>query len=89
MSSMALQKAEEDLHVAIAHWDEDENWKIKSANALRTSSRDFNRYRKSQCDFNASLAAGGNGAGDMRLECIIELNKQRLDMLHAQRAALR
>jgi hypothetical protein len=88
-SSVALQDAEEELAKAITHWDEDPYWKSKSANALRTSNQDFYRYRESYCDFSASLAAGGNGAGDMRLECIMELNRQRLDMLRAQEEAFR
>lgn len=76
-SLIELKKAVEDLAAAIQRWDQESEWKQKSAAAMYVSSRSFQRYRKSQCDFEASLAAGGNGAGDMRLECTIELNRER------------
>jgi uncharacterized protein YecT (DUF1311 family) len=80
-SSDKLKKSEEDLAAAIEGWGQESFWKKKSAAALKESSRSFYQHRKSQCDFKASLAAGGNGAGDMRLECTIEMNRERMARL--------
>jgi uncharacterized protein YecT (DUF1311 family) len=80
-SSLELINVERAANARIEKWDEEANWRLASAEALKQSSRQFLKYRKSQCDLVASLAAGGNGAGDMRLNCIVRLNAQRVDEL--------
>jgi hypothetical protein len=44
----------------------------------------FARYRQAQCEYEASAAAGGNGAGDMRLSCQVALNEAYLKSFQAQ-----
>lgn len=81
LSSQDLKKEEADLAAVIERWDEEKSWRQAITKALQQSSREFEIYRRYQCDFIATVAAGGNGAGDMRLECIIGLNQQRLKEL--------
>lgn len=38
----------------------------------------YRRYREAQCGMWASRAAGGNGAGDMRQSCRVELDCERV-----------
>lgn len=46
--------------------------------AFEAAASQFLRYRQSQCEFQTSLAAGGNGAVDRRLLCEIDLNNRRI-----------
>lgn len=39
------------------------------------SVQQFSRYRTTQCEFEASVTAGGNSAGDLRLQCEVRLNR--------------
>lgn len=67
--------AEAQLRQRIADSDDESEYKQTSLSLLQTSASEFRRYRSSQCDFEASTAAGGNGAGDIRLECQVELDR--------------
>lgn len=67
----------------IDHWDEDASFRAKSKKALVNSNAAFRKYRTSQCGLMHSLAAGGNGATDMQLECSIELTNQRISQLES------
>jgi uncharacterized protein YecT (DUF1311 family) len=62
----------------INDWDEEESYKQESRNLLRESGARFKAFKTSQCELEASSAAGGNGTGDLRLDCQI-----RLDRLYA------
>jgi hypothetical protein len=46
--------------------DGESEYKQTSLSLLQTSASAYRRYRSSQCDFEASTAAGGNGAEDLR-----------------------
>lgn len=72
-----LHLAEESLKIFLASWDQEQQYKSDAANWLVKSSSLFDQYRQSQCELQASLAAGANGASDRRLLCIIELNEKR------------
>lgn len=52
--------------------------------ALDASQRAFEQYRERTCAWIAAAAAGGSGAGDMALDCMIRLTQQRTAELDAQ-----
>lgn len=56
--------------------DEELEYRQRTQARLQQSFGLFQRFRESHCEFESSLAAGGNGAGDMRLQCEAELNSR-------------
>ena len=78
-----LARVEVESLERIDHWDEDANYRARSNKALVNSTAAFRKYRISQCGLMHSLAAGGNGATDMQLECSIELTNQRISQLES------
>jgi len=76
-----LVKAEVRTAAQIAAWDEEPEYRNKSRKALSAANLAFRKYRASQCEYAWSLAAGGNGATDMRLSCAIELTESRIKQL--------
>lgn len=83
-----LVQAEESTSAKIAMWNEDSEYRFKSRKALLASNFAFRKYRASQCEYAWSLAAGGNGATDMRLSCAIELTESRIKQLEASSTGL-
>lgn len=83
-SNARVHSAEESLRKRIKSWDEDANCVETTLALFDESTRRFSRHRQSQCEFEASIAAGGNGAGDMRLSCQIGLDETYLRWLHEQ-----
>jgi uncharacterized protein YecT (DUF1311 family) len=75
-SSVELEQALALLARRIDSWDEELEYRQRARAHLQLSFGRFQRFRDSQCELEASLAAGGNGAGDMRLHCEADLNKQ-------------
>ena len=65
-------------------WSGEAVWRHYSLAAFNKATKQFRSYRKAQCDFEATAAAGGNGAGDMQLECQVELDKPYLELLHKE-----
>jgi hypothetical protein len=88
-TARSVQDAESSALAALDRWNEEPNYKSNSAAALRESSKAFAQMRSVQCGYLASLAAGGNGAGDRRLLCEIALNERRVADLRASIASLR
>lgn len=85
-SAMRLvAKAEDQVRSAIRNWEEDENWVDQSLELFEKSVIAFRAYQAAVCEVDASSAAGGNGAGDMRLSCEENLAKERIQLLAAQR----
>ena len=76
-----LAQAERAVIAKIAVWDEDLEYRLESKKALAASNSAFRKYRTNQCEYAWSLAAGGNGATDMRLSCAIELTESRIKLL--------
>ena len=68
--------------------DEEESYKNQSIELLRISGEAFRKYRTAQCEYEASTAAGGNGAGDLRLRCQIELDKAYIERLKERHGLL-
>ncbi len=87
-SALAVQQAESSLRAAFLKWDQEPQYRARSIAALNDSSAKFRQYRESQCEFQAAVAAGGNGAGDRRLLCNIGLNLRRTAELQAIQASL-
>jgi len=88
-SSASLQLTEKSFNIFLGSWDQEQQYKSEVANWLASSSSLFQQYRQSQCELQASLAAGGNGASDRRLLCVIELNEKRSLELHNTMDSLR
>jgi uncharacterized protein YecT (DUF1311 family) len=76
-----LQDTEKRAVGSLLTWKEDETYKSSSIKAFLESIVAFRKYQTEQCDFTWSLAAGENGAGDMRLSCEIELSEQRIKQI--------
>jgi uncharacterized protein YecT (DUF1311 family) len=83
-----LIKAENKLISLLHSWDQDQNWRDMAIERFKLAATAFRRYQKQQCDFEGSRAAGGNGAGDMRLACIYRLAKERTKLLLKQQKSL-
>ena len=83
-SDRALTAAEDTIRQRITKWDEQPDYKSASRGAFDSAAAAFRTYRSRQCDFAATTAAGGNGAGDLRLACEIDLNQLRVQRLKEQ-----
>ena len=68
----------------ILAWEEDPLCKERALDLFEAAAKQFEIYRKKQCEFEASAAAGGNGAGDMQLDCQARLGAAYLKALKAQ-----
>jgi len=82
--SRQVQEAQQLIRARISAWDEEPEHKVRSLALFNQSVRQFRTYQADQCEFEASVAAGGNGAGDMRLECQIGLYSHYLKSLQEQ-----
>jgi hypothetical protein len=89
MSAKARLDAEARLRDALEHWDEDSDEKARAKSAYLASAADFTHWRTSQCNFMASLSAGGNSAHDRVLSCEIQLDSDRAAALTAAISSLR
>lgn len=83
-SNALVRSAQVSLRERIKNWGEEAGSIERTLVLFDESAKRFNRYRQAQCEFAASTAAGGNGAGDMRLSCQITLNEAYLRSLHEQ-----
>jgi hypothetical protein len=70
-----VSAAENDARQRISDWDEDVEYKTRSLGLLQAMTEQFQKYRVARCELEASAAAAGNGAGDMRLACEVRLNR--------------
>jgi hypothetical protein len=77
-------RAEQRVRVAIQRWGEDKYWKDASLAAFERSVKAFRAYQTDICDVDSSAAAGGNGAGDMHLDCEKTLADERVKYLAEQ-----
>lgn len=64
-------------------WDQGQDYRRRTRALLLASFRQFASFRAAQCEAEASLAAGGNGAGDVRLSCEVRLNRGRVAELQS------
>jgi len=84
-----LTKTETKLITSLKSWDQDQDWRDKAIADFKDATNAFRSYQKKQCDFEASTAAGGNSAGDLRLECIYRMTKERTKLLLEQEKHLK
>lgn len=84
-----LEEAERHLRQVISNWQEDEIHKRNALAAEERAHAEFIRSRSAQCELQAMLAAGGNGANDRRLLCRVELNDRRVDEVRSIVASIR
>jgi len=80
-SSAALKSAESALLTHISKRREEPVFIARMKKTFEDGTMAFQQYRQKQCDFYASMAAGGNSAGDLRLACITDFNNKRIDEL--------
>jgi uncharacterized protein YecT (DUF1311 family) len=81
-----LRQAEDSVRIRIKQWDEDQNWKQRAIQQFERSVAAFRDFQTAACDFDASAAAGGNAAGQMRNVCLTRLAKERIRTLTEQRS---
>lgn len=88
-SAAGVAQAEDDFRSALARWDQELEYRARTRSNFDAAVLSFKSYREAQCEFQASLAAGGNAAGDQRLLCNIQLNGQRMAQVKAAAHALK
>lgn len=81
--AVLLKDTESKLRSTLQEWDQTPEDKTRALIALNEGATNFESYVKSQCDFQASIAAGGNAATNRRLLCEIELKKKRVAELQS------
>ena len=81
-----LEKAQALLVERIEAWDEGPDYRQRAVKLLKQSFARFTEFRDTECKYEAAAAAGGNGAGDMGLQCQIDMNRQYADSLCKQLA---
>jgi uncharacterized protein YecT (DUF1311 family) len=77
LSNKKLKDTENKIIKILNNSDEDKEYKLRTIFLFKNGQKSYIEYRESQCLFDKSLANGGNGARDMELACIIELNDTR------------
>jgi uncharacterized protein YecT (DUF1311 family) len=83
-SRAELETVRASLVKRIKSWDEEPVYKQRALALLKQSFVRFERFRNSECEYEAAAAAGGNGAGDMRLQCQVDLNRHYAESLRKQ-----
>jgi uncharacterized protein YecT (DUF1311 family) len=76
-----LQALEKRVAARIALWDQEPVYIHGQQARLKADERAYRDYREAACEFDADAAAGGNGAGDTRLQCRIDLDRARIARL--------
>ena len=87
-SEAQLKAVEAATLKAVNDWKDTPSNRQRSARELKASIALFRRFREHQCEFEASLAAGGTGGSHRRLLCRIELDEQRMQYLQLQQKEL-
>jgi uncharacterized protein YecT (DUF1311 family) len=77
-SSALVEKAERKALETLAKNSESPADLSRAIEALNASARQYQLYRRTQCEFVALLAFGGNGESDRRLLCQIDLDDRRV-----------
>lgn len=82
-SEKVLKQTEDKVINILSKWDEDSKFASIAKTKLATSSKEFARYRESQCAFSTSLGGGaiGNALEIRRLSCVAEINNLRTEQL--------
>ena len=84
-----LRQAEGKFLESLQAWDVEPNYKQNTKAKFLVASKQFAAFRAVQCEVAASLAAGGNGAGDLRLSCLVEVTRGQIAAIQAWSASLK
>ena len=76
--------AQQSLRNKITTWDQEPEFKAAALANLDKAVHAFQTYQSEQCEFDASVAAGGNAANDLRIECKIRLYSSYLKYIQEQ-----
>jgi len=79
-----VRSAEQSIFSKIDQWDQEKEFKATARLRFTDSIKTFRNYLNAACEVEAATAAGGNGASNMRLECLYQLNLDRLNFLSHQ-----
>jgi uncharacterized protein YecT (DUF1311 family) len=82
-SQKALKQIEDNVVSVLSKWDEDNKYISLAKAKLARSSKEFTKYRETQCEFSVSLSGGaaGNTHQIKHLACVAELNSRRTEQL--------
>jgi uncharacterized protein YecT (DUF1311 family) len=80
-SKKALQEAEASVVNGLSQRNEEPKDIAAMKKAYEAGKDAFQSYRDKQCAFYVAMAAGGNGAHDLRLACEASLNMERAKQL--------
>jgi hypothetical protein len=86
--SREVLAAQQLVRTRIAAWDQELSYKSRTLTLFDKAAIQFHNFLARQCEFEASVAAGGNGASDMRHGCQIELYRSYLKSLQEQASRL-
>jgi hypothetical protein len=70
----------------IGQWDQDPQYRANTLALFNEAADKYAHFRRAQCEYEASVAAGGNGAGDMRHSCQVALDNAYLKSIQSQAA---
>ena len=88
VSANALAAEEKSSREYLATVDQVPDDVSRALAAFEDASQAYRIYREKECDYVASLAFGGNGAGDRRLLCRIDLDRRRASDLKGARGSV-
>jgi hypothetical protein len=83
-SNARVRAAQELQRHRIKSSDLEAAFKSRALALFNMAATTFAQYRQAQCEYEASAAAGGNGADDMRLSCQVSINEAYLKSIQAQ-----
>jgi len=83
-ASQKMNSAYNTLKKHIAAWDANPEERVAVLKTLEAAQHHYLLYKKSECEFEFSVALGGNGGSDMRLSCEIALDTARYELLRDQ-----
>jgi hypothetical protein len=81
LTAAEVSDAQIKMQKRITQYDDKAQIKNGILRRFLESTQQFSLYRTAQCEFEASSAAAGNGAGDLRLQCEIRLNRAYVSRL--------
>ena len=83
-SSQKVKSKQMELLEKIKNWDQEPQYKSETISLLRTAMSSFESFKKHQCNYEVSIAAGSNGGGTIGAQCWIRINQDYLESLESQ-----
>ncbi len=85
-SAIKVKEKQAELLKKIKSWDQEPEFINETIKLFEKSVKSFELYKKHQCMYESSAAAGGNGGGAMGASCTTRLNTEYLNTLEKQLA---